>query len=207
MADRSILFSGPMVRALLDGRKTQTRRMLDLGCDEPPAFVRDGIVTAYDEHGAPYRWPRTHAIGDRLYVREAWRADSRLDECRPSLIADCEPVLYEEDGSVRPTKWTMREAGRYRHGRYMPRWASRLTLTVTDVRVQRVQEISRGDAMDEGCEFPNMADGPNPCDWFRDLWNSLNEKRGFGWEANPWVVALTFTVHRCNIDQMESDHA
>lgn len=82
----------------------------------------------------------------------------------------------------------------------MPRWASRLTLIVTDVRVQRLQDISRGDAMGEGCPFQNMADGDDPREWFRALWNSLHGPDA--WDANPWVCALTFTVHRCNIDQM-----
>ena len=84
----------------------------------------------------------------------------------------------------------------------MPRWASRLTLTVTDVRVQRLQEIS------EEAEGPHQ----HPCwpdeyyvSWqeaFRHLWDSINAKRGFGWDANPWVVALTFTVHQRNIDRL-----
>lgn len=80
-----------------------------------------------------------------------------------------------------------------------------MTLIVTDVRVERLKGISRGDAMDEGCPFPNLADGPDPRDWYRDLWDSLNgDKPGCAWEANPWVTALTFTVHQKNIDQMKS---
>jgi hypothetical protein len=87
---------------------------------------------------------------------------------------------------------------------HMPRWASRITLTVTDVRVQRLQDISRGDAMDEGCPLPNMADGPDPRDWFADLWDSLNAKRA-PWDSNPWVAAYTFTVEQRNIDQQEPE--
>lgn len=88
----------------------------------------------------------------------------------------------------------------------MLRWASRLTLVVTDVRVQRVQEISEEDAIAEGVfesdvnMYPELGTAQHH---FQDLWDSLNAKRGFGWSENPWVVATTFTVHKCNIDQME----
>ena len=109
---------------------------------------------------------------------------------------------------------------RWKPSIFMPRWASRLTLTVTDVRVQRLQEISTDDAKSEGIpEFAEDAgriglpavSGIDGCEWdnrssvenFRLLWDSLNAKRGYGWDANPWVSAYTFTVHRQNIDQME----
>ena len=93
----------------------------------------------------------------------------------------------------------------------MPRWASRLTLTVTDVRVQRLQDISEADAVAEGCDAvlaltikrPNGAHPGNPRECYCDLWNSLH---GHGaWDANPWVVAVTFTVQRGNIDQLPGE--
>lgn len=104
----------------------------------------------------------------------------------------------------------------------MPRWASRLTLTVTDVRVQRVREITEADALSEGvtrCAWSESLAGdgrrewwvddvtnshPTPLGPFMELWNSLNAKRGYGWDANPWVAAYTFTVVRTNIDQVAS---
>ena len=73
----------------------------------------------------------------------------------------------------------------------MPRAASRITLGITDVRVERLQDISRGDAMAEGCPFQNMADGPDPRDWYSDLWNGINNG---GWDANPWVWVVSFKV-------------
>lgn len=94
----------------------------------------------------------------------------------------------------------------------MPRWASRITLEVTDVRVQRVQDISEEDARAEGMPEPYLGDNDPPHEematmidrrrQFRNLWNTLNAKRGFGWDGNPWVVALTCTVHACNVDRM-----
>ena len=122
-----------------------------------------------------------YALGDRLWMREAFATDGSV-------------VRYYATDDVH-------ELRKKRSPIHMPRWASRLTLLVTDVRVQRLQEISRGDAMEEGCPFANMADGPNPRDWYRDIWNSIHGPDA--WDANPWVAAISFETHRCNIDTME----
>ena len=96
--------------------------------------------------------------------------------------------------------------------RYMPRLLNRLTLTVTDVRVERVADISKADAIAEGLiplgrrlgvdlyTYDGADRQGTPITAFAHLWKSLNAKRGFGWDANPWVVATTFTVHRQNVD-------
>jgi hypothetical protein len=123
MSDRPILFSGPMVKALLDGRKTQTRRILKpqpLGWGEPkPRFAK----------------------GDRLWVRESFRVREGGTICEAGGgqmdYVDTEIVYRASDG---------RQFGRWKPGIHMPRAYSRLTLTVTDVRVQRLQEISEADA-------------------------------------------------------------
>jgi hypothetical protein len=238
MTDRPILFSGPMVQALLDGRKTQTRRALKgawqtalEGHDEvltwfaPRHVPKEGIINQWAESGI---WARQHGPrgynrflgfspyrpGDRLWVREAWRITRELDHVAPrdldhTIIPEwlaSDPELYE---------------GRKRPGIHLPRWASRLTLLVTDVGVQRLQDISQDDAIAEGpgfigkitgevCESATshrLGIGPRwrtPRDWYADLWDNLNAHRGFGWEANPWVVAISFTVHRVNIDKLEA---
>lgn len=196
MADKPILFSAPMVRALLDGQKTQTRRIAKFvepqgdkwhlrneyggfaGCTDEDVII-DGQFYAPIQRG------------DSLWVREAFSYSWSVkdDPDRRHLM----PMWFWADGNPSDGDWS-----KPKPSIHMPRWASRLTLTVTDVRVQRLQEISRGDAMDEGCPFANMQAGPNPRDWYAELWNTIN---GAGaWEANPWVVAYTFDVHNGNID-------
>ncbi|RFC65033.1 hypothetical protein DYI37_03980 [Fulvimarina endophytica] len=95
---------------------------------------------------------------------------------------------------------------------FMPRWVSRLTLVVTEVRVEHLQDISEDDARAEGMAVTwsgNMAEGPSKFadENFAELWDSLNAKRGYGWDTNPWVVAITFTVHQSNIDAMTEREA
>lgn len=199
MADLPIIFSGPMVRALLDERKTQTRR----SHPPEPRFAPDGC-TQPDLGGRPCWWDywasdraETHrfklpyAVGDRLYVREAvtwvsawgWR--------------------YRADNDDLTEKRATGEVYKLTPSIHMPRAASRLTLTVTDVRVQRLQDISEADAVAEGCRgyiSPDGEDGVSPQEEYRALWNSLNGPGA--WEANPWVAAYTFTVARGNIDQI-----
>ncbi|WP_296222694.1 hypothetical protein [uncultured Sphingomonas sp.] len=205
MTDRHILFSGPMVRALLDGSKTQTRRVLK---PQPPSEARySGIHYASDEPASwffnspqgPRKIRERYEPGDRLWVREAWKCEERFHAVAPRDLKPGVPVYYSADPDPRDSNPGC--AGRQRAGMHMPRWASRLTLIVTDVRVQRLQEISEVDAIREGVtlieesiEDPRMA--------FMWLWDSLNASRGFGWDANPWVCALTFTVQPQNIDQI-----
>lgn len=219
MVDRPIIFSAPMVRALLDGRKTQTRRVLN----PPPLMTKPTIFgtillgqrrVAYQEAGAvgegfldlPY------APGDQLWVREAWRIRRILDPFPGAAIPEDEhlPIWYEADREG-PDYGRRIDFGRYRNGRFMPRWASRLTLTVTEVRVQRLQDISEADAMAEGADYAANNMGFSPISGqpigvrtfkagFAHLWNSLHGPDA--WDANPWVVAVSFTVQRGKIDQI-----
>lgn len=192
MTDRPIIFSGAMVRALLDGRKSQTRRTLK----PQPDTLPNGF--------AGLRLP--YAVGDRLWCREVWGLGvSDHGNCpryRATMDYRCgDKIRSHHEG---PFTW--------RSPIHMPRWASRLTLIVTDVRVQRVQSITEEDARAEGvcetafwerAEHKVSAGAPWSVDRlaFADLWNSLHGPGA--WDANPWVAALTFTTHHQNIDQME----
>lgn len=159
LKERPILMSAPMVRAILEGRKTQTRRVAK--------------ITSRCPHGVP---------GDRLWVRETCE---RRPFCAGSK-AIC--VAYSADGEsvLDPVGfdyscWWKR--GEKLPSIFMPRWASRITLEVTGVRVERVQEINQVDALAEGTQGKHS---------YAELWDSLNAKRGFGWDTNPWVWVLEF---------------
>lgn len=214
MADQPIIFSDPMVRALLAGRKSQTRRLLSLrgyrdfsafGPSDNPGYdwhFRRADGCWCDVTDQRLRKLLPYAVGDRLYVREALYLDPL---CIPANI-------YKAD--EQRVVWRTREQAvwlnEYAHGTvpsiHMPRWASRLTLTVTDVRVQRLGHMSEADAVAEGIyrerEQCWSADGEgcfaSPKIAFHHLWDSLH---GAGaWAENPWVIALTFTVEQRNID-------
>jgi hypothetical protein len=195
MKERPILFSPPMVRALLNGAKTQTRRVVK---PKHLPFVEN--LTAnflggkWGERPTPYGKP-----GDRLWVREAWRAPSSCDRLPPRSISDSEGVRFmaEETLGADPG------FGKGRPGMFMPRWASRITLEITEVRVERLQDISEADAIAEGCTKNHNGyfwGGPHAViglkqmttaqKAYRDLWESINGPGS--WEANPWVWAVSF---------------
>jgi len=211
MVDRPILFSAPMVLALLGGRKTQTRRLAWREKEDPGGAINDGggqmDYIAPSVVRSPSPWRKVQP-SDRLWVREAVRFPAGSDNREPHKHG---PVFYEAD-----QRWFLNYScakGKRRPGIHMPRWASRLTLTVTDVRVQRLQEMTEADAQAEGISQyengrwhyePNpepayaRLTGPTARDAFHDLWNSIH---GAGaWDANPEVVALSFTVEQRNID-------
>ncbi|MDR6826509.1 hypothetical protein J2X48_000687 [Bosea sp. BE271] len=220
------MFSAPMVRALLAGTKTQTRRLIPSATldayyeyDDWCRSVSAGVPTSR-QWEADYFLERSRIqIGDILWVREAWACHWSTDDQKPSEI---EPglwsVRYFADDHIRPAQADgsvarLDQIQRKRPSMFMPRWASRLTLTVDDVRVRRLQEISEADARAEGA-YVGKASGRVAdnqiamnlglwhftCrDWYEDLWDRIN---GAGsWEANPWVAAYTFTVERRNIDE------
>lgn len=227
MADRGIIFSAPMVRALLAGRKTQTRRLItkaaavDALAIFKPAFLSlPGNIDLLP-----------HRPGDRLYVREAFaeRDAVRFAERRKGVVYRADIPATEPpktDGPVAHDRlrWACAQGLKWRPSIHMPRWASRLTLTVTDVRVQRVQEISEEDAEAEGLMRYRFDDPDGSTrrrfHWLDDveredafrrastafsgLWNSLHTKPGERWEDNPWIYALTFEVARGNIDRTAS---
>lgn len=217
MTIRPILFSAPMVRALLEGRKTQTRRILKCEVPEPPRL--DNVVHFPPRHGRPYLdaynktnwwcwWTRDDrpceqfdvkfAPGDVLWVRESCYIEPGTTA--ESWDRDLADVVYRADGGSLgngPDDWAS-----WRPSIHMPRWASRLTLAVTGVKVERLQDISKADVLAEGI---SERDG-DPitdvhCGWhepYAALWDEINGPGA--WAANPWVVAVTFTVHQQNVD-------
>lgn len=209
---RPILFSAPMIRALVDGSKFQTRRMLK----KQPQLTSDGLIECgnqlYSQRpDSMKRLIKDHvpfAIGDRLWVRETWQKsgigwNNNLQAGNLHYRADTDHGWQDYWGNWKPSI-------------FMPRWISRLTLTVTDVRVQRLQDISGKDAIAEGIEKSTLIAGQAwlnydkskyathgwtcPTNSFRTLWNSINGADA--WDQNPWVTALTFTVEKRNIDQV-----
>lgn len=225
MAVLPISYIAPMVRSLLADLKTQTRRNIEpyeaalhpfRGSKlAPKNLIKIRLPARLGGFVAGPTFNPRYAIGDRLYVREHWRADSQLDAIKPSDMSQYEPVYYEADKRVRVLSCHMIKPGRLRQGMHMPRWASRLTLIVTNVRVERLQDISESDAIAEGLsraagclgwwggtEEPSPGFVPYPLakTAYAALWNHIN---GAGaWEANPWVVAYTFEVIKANIDQI-----
>jgi len=214
MTDRPIIFSAPMVRALLDGRKTQTRRVLgktggDVNIFSPKVKWSDSYVL--DPGNKDWRAKYTpYASGDRLYVREAHAMVPSTAYRMSEGVTQAVNPKDRDRACIYREGWDRSTGGlRWRPSIHMPRWASRLTLIITDVRVQRLQAISEADAIAEGIKphgdfftgYGKAADQwMGPLDSFASLWISLHGYEG--WDENPWVVALTFDVVRQNIDQM-----
>lgn len=237
MADLPIPFSAPMVRALLreieapGTGKTQTRRTLN---------VKAARHTLNPRLEAP-----RYRVGDRLYVREHWRIPARYDDTAPRDVTPRSTTIFYECGGSASTeipagimqhgvkfgpetgeRWIVSNtptagdlppyAGRFRQGMHMPRWASRITLLVTEVRVERLQDCSEADAIAEGvCADTLITDahnhwvdlgngdlitGWNAREVYALLWNHINGPGA--WAINPWVAAYTFRPVLGNIDRI-----
>lgn len=205
MAERGIIFSAPMVLKLLSGEKTQTRRVVTgkqaLDWLQPGGFT-PGFVADPGNHMCPYG-----RAGDRLYVRETWApadymAGAGCDREPPQVVAyradrtarGWNGALQPFDADTNGWNWSKFD-GRWKPSIFMPKWASRIWLEITDVRVQRLQEISGEDARAEGVELGEPGTcGAMPRIVFANLWDSINGRRpGCMWESNPWVWAITFT--------------
>jgi hypothetical protein len=179
--ERPILFNGEMVRAILEGRKTQTRRLVN---PQPREVSFPGISS---KHGPI--WPMFFGtdkkfksipcpfgqVGDTLWVRETWFP-------RPILEKS---ALYKADSEI-PELIT------WRPSIHMPRWASRITLRITNVKVKRLKEITVEEINEEGTPATKPIHYADPYLAFSDLWNSINAQHGFGWDTNPWVWVIEF---------------
>lgn len=215
MTERPILFSGPMVRALLAGTKTQTRRVasLDVINDDPERYDFLGMVSGPDVPHYAFRDKKTGAQtlvrfrsgqpGDKLWVREAWRAPSEFDRVKPSDLKPSSAALLGTPIIYEATRHESVQFGKLRPSMFMPRWACRLTLEVTGVRVERLQDISEADAKAEGVTMPpQRAPYRDACgelvlplqrtarDAYGDLWEQINGPGS--WDANPWVGVVEF---------------
>jgi hypothetical protein len=192
MKERPILFQGAMVRAILDGSKTQTRRVVK---PQPPsdkprcAWFEPGVMGWAPPDFPSQDWHRVRCPygqpGDRLWVRESYSGPWELTGQPPRDWPASTSIWYWADGN--PTHIDLTKP---KPGMHMPRWASRILLEITGVRVERLQDISRGDAMAEGCPFPNMAKGDDPRQWYAELWKQINGPDS--WAANPWVWVVEF---------------
>ena len=218
MKEGPILFSSEMLRAILAGRKTQTRRVITRNAPK----VVDGAVTWYpggEKLGFKYigveghsievasgwaaSWCPYGALGDLLWVRETWANPGGA-------------IYYRADGEFDQDLKDMGYTTKWKPAIFMPRELSRITLEIVKVRVERVQDISEEDALAEGITL-DPREGrfscvtidkhghvdnlghylmPRPRQKYEGLWNSINAKRGFGWDLNPWVWVLEFK--RCN---------
>lgn len=173
MKERPIIFSGPMVRAIIEGRKTQTRRVV--------------IGTKDDWNSCPYG-----QLGDGLWVRETFL-----------LRARGKVVVYRADMSEPEASGFGAMYGGWKPAIFMPRKLSRIALEVTDVRAQRLQDISEDDAKAEGLRHHHSWGGAeswragddisdfNPQRCFMKMWDSINARRA-PWASNPWVWAISF---------------
>lgn len=208
MKEQGMIFNGEMVRAILDGRKTQTRRIIkfpfidkNMGCE------LSGNELAAEVNAGDYRnctlWP-----GDRIWVREAYRFPASLDDVSPTSVGEMAvatgyrkpwaPTFYEFTGTFSDgwkgfeTPPKVSGAGKLRPSIHMPRWASRILLEITDVRVERLSAISEEDAGREGYPADPAPYGGHMDKWlwFRQLWDGIYPEQSF--KHNPWVWVIKF---------------
>lgn len=211
MKAHPILFSGEMVRALLDGSKTQTRRAVKF-----PSFTKEhwrdpGLGAGEYFKVSRYGEDTIHRVrcpygmaGDLLWVRETWAICERHIDLtkvyykaheRHSHTEFHQLIETSKVGNLKPS-WP-----KFKPSIHMPRALSRATLEITGVRVERLQDVSEADAKAEGCHYierPALSVGYYPA--YRELWETINGAAS--WAANPWVWVIEFTVHNCNVDEL-----
>ncbi len=229
LKEHPILFSGQMVRAILEGRKTMTRRVVK-GNFAPDQFIREQSGTGYGWHWPNWKgketvWTMTGAVGiakdagfdvrvkcpygkvgDRLYVREnisAWfHGNHWYDQAKEFRTKkECSNLFYQATHNFPP------DDQRWVPSILMPRWASRITLEITDLRVERLQEITEEDARAEGVSSAMNEEGTGGYGddkslhllpqytyrWgFKSDWDCLGYSVGYGWYQNPWVWCISF---------------
>lgn len=230
MKERPIIFSAEMVKAILDGKKTMTRRVIksnhDLSRYTHVDFDVDGdnkwelarindLKRTYTKIGNPYG-----NVGDRLWVRETWIQgyDDPLIESEGD-DENAVSIIYKADGKEEYRTCSAETAENwgdfsadseivgFKSPIHMPRWASRILLEITDIRVERLNDISEADCEKEGFRFyplsricfkpsstkhPNGHGSNNYKSIFGEHWDTLNAKKGYQWSSNPWVWVIEF---------------
>ena len=184
--EHPILFNSAMIRAILDGTKSQTRRIVK----PQPEYGVDGKIVPLESFTGDKRMRHQVALakqcpygqhGSKLWARETW---AHLGGFLPE-------IAYRADGQDMTTDEAFK---RWRPSIHMPRWASRITLEITDIRVERVQDISERDAIAEGCNTSDVgpyAILPTARGRFQYLWDTINGKT-YPWRSNPWVFVVSF---------------
>src|SRR3972149_2575511 len=226
MKERPIIFSPEIVRAMLAGNVTQTRRVVKF-MHETPKLI--GQAAEHRNLNAVYParekgwvfWQTTRAgdglaeftkkayatgllcpygePGDRLWVKEAWYTSKKYDPLPPAKFPVEAKTIFRYLGSRAKPEW----AGRTRSARFMPRWASRITLEIVNVRVERLQDVSDDDAKAEGFEYygetlfkdyGEILAEHTAIYKYASYWDLLNARQGFLWKSNPWVWMIEFRV-------------
>ncbi|HIE1453160.1 TPA: hypothetical protein ACXJGQ_000119 [Serratia marcescens] len=219
MKERPVIFNGEMVRAILDGRKTQTRRVVKVQPESPGFGLRYITESLNNRDTGKYFWSQSDAcginkprskpfacpfgqVGDRLWVREAYQGPLFNFDQMETYLEDTskferpEFCEYRADGGKTPEYYDADDNLRYgwKPSIHMPRWASRITLEITAVRVERLNDISHEDAKAEGCCYGRGGGVPDfavtPADHFPTLWASIYGEES--WNANPWVWVIEF---------------
>jgi hypothetical protein len=225
MKERPIIFNAEMVRAVLDGRKTQTRRIIQSPAKNMQArghecisyrapgdqWYQDYVFSMRDRSGVWQDYKHEQflakcpfgAIGDRLWVRETWMPDAPRDGtwgdvefygCKGSPLSIIPERYRKPEHCIHRASWDGSEMVGWTPSIHMPRWASRITLEITGVRVERLQDISQSDAKSEGCWYGRGGGEPDfavtPSDHFPTLWASIYGEEN--WQANPWVWVIEF---------------
>lgn len=198
MKEHPIIFSTDMVKAILDGRKTQTRRVIKTQPSPNAKIFSRGLTLSktwqeydgYYEDAPPRLFDCPYGqVGDRLWVREKYAFCAVDDRTSRALYFDCNYTDIIAD------KYDKTKLG-WHPSIHMPRWASRITLEITGIRVERLQEITPDDIKAEGIDVTYTGTKQwsvgMPYSDMAKLWDSLNAKRGYGWEVNPWVWVIEF---------------
>ncbi|MGZ4953603.1 MAG: hypothetical protein ACXV8Q_00705 [Methylobacter sp.] len=218
MNEHPILFGAPMVNAILDGRKTQTRRIMK----QQPVFIPNKGFEVVDKGGNKIVYPSKQSIchfrstygqqGDRLWVRETYMPDAPMDGtwadvefygCKNAPLSLIPTRYQKPEHCLFRATWNGEDLTGWKPSIHMPRWASRIDLEITGIRVERLQDISEADAIAEGITGPHdvgyqaykVPDDSKPrysnaISAYESLWESINGRES--WEANPWVWVIEF---------------